>query len=194
MGDLVADLWAFDFDGTLVESAKFKRDAFFDVFPARLAEVVDSVLRQDPDGSRHVVIPRMVAAADDPTLDANALIAAYAATVAEQVLKAPSVPEAQDALEWAAAHGTACLFSMSPHIELGKAIEARGWGIYFSDIKGFPFRKPNSLDGWIARFSPSAVTVIGDGVSDAEAAHHANARFLLAETGWPNTLMTGGFR
>ena len=53
----------FDFDGTLVASAPAKRQAFFDIFPAEAAPIVAAVLADDPDGSRHVVIPRMITGA-----------------------------------------------------------------------------------------------------------------------------------
>ena len=187
----MADLWAFDFDGTLVETATLKREAFFGIFPETCADAVASVLARYPDGSRHDVIPRMVAQAGDDTLDAKTLVAAYGARVAEQVRQAPALPGAQQALEWAAERGTACLFSMTPHDELVAAITARGWDRYFTDIKGFPAQKSITLDTWIARFAPGAVTVIGDGESDEHAAHHADARFLRADPGWPQMLMQG---
>ena len=57
------DAVIFDFDGTLVASAPAKRQAFFDIFPAAAAQAVEAVLVDDPDGSRHVVIPRMIAGA-----------------------------------------------------------------------------------------------------------------------------------
>ena len=58
------DAVIFDFDGTLVDSAGVKYDSFFELFPAteQHRAVVKEVLVADPDGSRHVVIPRMVEA------------------------------------------------------------------------------------------------------------------------------------
>jgi phosphoglycolate phosphatase len=55
------DAVIFDFDGTLVDSARAKYQAFFSLFPPsdEHRAVVASVLERDPDGSRYQVIPRM---------------------------------------------------------------------------------------------------------------------------------------
>jgi phosphoglycolate phosphatase-like HAD superfamily hydrolase len=187
----VADLWAFDFDGTLVETATIKREAFFEVFADRHADVVDAALIRWPDASRHDVIPRMVAAAGDAALDADGLIDSYGATVVDRVRHAPAIDGVEDALEWAAHHGVACVFSMTPHAELDAALRARGWDRWLADIRGHPARKPDTLADWIVRFGAGAVTVIGDGESDAEAARLNDACFLPADAGWPLRLTEG---
>lgn len=187
----MAELWAFDFDGTLVETASLKRAAFFEVFPDRHHAVVDAVLTRWPDGSRHDVIPRMVAGANDPDLDADDRIAAYGRAVADRVRQAPAIDGAEDALDRAARHGVACVFSMTPHDELRAAVTARGWDRWLSDIRGFPAEKPVTLAGWIARFGATATTVIGDGESDADAARRNGVRFLRADPGWPAQLGAG---
>lgn len=188
----MADLHVFDFDGTLVETAGLKRQAFFDIFPDADREAVAGVLARHPDASRHEVIPKMAAAAGDPALEPGDLIAAYGARVTERVRAAPELPGAAAALAWAAGHGTACLFSMTPHDDLEAAVTARGWDRYLSDMRGYPAKKPDSLRDWIARFSATRVTVIGDGESDAAAAAAVGARFLRADPGWPEKLMEGG--
>ena len=58
------EVYVFDFDGTLVQSAAVKRQAFFEVFPVGCATAVAKVLERDPDGSRHEVIPAMIADLD----------------------------------------------------------------------------------------------------------------------------------
>lgn len=184
----MADLWVFDFDGTLVETAAIKRTTFFEVFPDRHAPAVEAALQLWPDASRHEVIPRMVETANDPTLDPDALVAAYGATVVERVRQAPAIQGAEDALIRAAQQGVACVFSMSPHDELVAALHARGWAQWLSDVCGYPAHKPDTLNGWITRFDAKTTTVIGDGPSDAEAAHLNNARFLHAQPGWPELL------
>lgn len=182
------DLWVFDFDGTLVQTAALKRKAFFDVFPERHADTVAAVLTQWPDASRNDVIPRIVAAANNPVLDAAAMVEAYTAQVTDQVLQAPAIAGVEAALEVAAGNGVACVFSMTPHAELVNALQMRGWDRWLSDMRGFPARKSDTLAEWISRFGASRVTVIGDGQSDADAARLNGAHFLRADTGWPMRL------
>jgi len=185
----LAELWVFDFDGTLVETAALKRSTFFDVFPPTHAGVVAAALERSPDASRHDVIPEIVAAAGDPALDAETIIHSYTRQVRERVMAAPATPGAEDALRWAAHEGVACVFSMTPESELVLALQGRGWDVWLSDIRGYPARKPDTLAEWIGRFGADRVTVIGDGISDAEAAMLNGARFLRAEPGWPARVM-----
>lgn len=185
----MVDLWVFDFDGTLVETAAAKRDAFFEIFPDRHAGAVEAALARWPDASRHEIIPQIVAATGDPTLDSATLVAAYGATVVERVRQAPAVTGAAETLAWAAQHGVACVFSVTPHAELVSAVRARGWERWVSDMRGFPTQKRQSLADWIVRFKASKSTVIGDGESDERAARLNDAVFLRAEAGWPMRLM-----
>ncbi len=72
-----ADLFVFDFDGTLVDSAAAKRQAFYDLFPSDCAAAVTAVLQRDPDGSRHALIPEMICLLDVPSGFARPLKAAF---------------------------------------------------------------------------------------------------------------------
>jgi len=84
----VVDLWVFDFDGTPPETAAKKRATFFEVFPNARSGVVEVVLLQWLDASRHEVIPRMATLANDPTLEQAA---ACGTAVAQCVQQAPAV-------------------------------------------------------------------------------------------------------
>lgn len=189
MSTPLAELWVFDFDGTLVETAALKRAAFFDVFPERHAGVVLAALERSPDASRHDIIPEIVAATGDPALDAATIINSYTRQVRERVMAAPATPGAEDALRWAARQGVACIFSMTPEAELVLQLQSRGWDVWLSGIRGYPARKPDTLAEWIIQFGADRVTVIGDGISDAEAAMQNRARFFRADPDWPARVM-----
>lgn len=190
------DLVVFDYDGTLVQSAEAKRRAFFEIFPERCAPAVEAVLTRDPDGSRHVVIPAMVEEAaarglDVTGLTSQALVAAFARQVAVSVASAPEVPGAIEALELASRRAAAYIFSMTPHDELLAQIERRGWSGKVRQAWGFPSRKGEVLAMLMARHAcaPERAIVVGDGVSDAEAARMNGCEFLRAEPGWPQHLI-----
>ncbi len=177
----------FDFDGTLVESAPAKRQAFFDIFPPApdCAVIVDSVLRDDPDGSRHRVIPRML---DEmrarniplPSADAAHYVRRYGELSERAVAAAPELPGASTILSGLSALMPLHLFSNTPDDALRRHVAARGWGACFASIEGYPSAKSGRVAGIIAAggLSPARVAVVGDGVSDAEAAAANGCVFL----------------
>ncbi len=186
-----ADLFVFDFDGTLIDSAAAKRQAFYDLFPSDCAAAVTAVLQRDPDGSRHALIPEMICESGRAGLDASALVTAFGEGVRRRVTAASAVEGAEAALAWAARRGTACVFSMTPHEELQDAIVRRRWMRYLAGAWGYPNQKPKVLSDLMERYgaAPDRAIVIGDGVSDEEAARRNGCRWLKAEAGWPDRLM-----
>ncbi len=190
------DLVVFDFDGTLVQSADGKRRAFFEIFPAHCAPAVEAVLARDPDGSRHAVIPAMIAEAQAQGMDVNgldqyALVEAFASQVANCVASAPEVPHALDALRLAGQNAAVYIFSMTPHDELVSQIERRGWSAMVREAWGFPNRKAEVLSMLMARHEckRERALVVGDGISDEAAARENGCRFLHAGPGWPRKLI-----
>ena len=183
-------LFIFDFDGTLVDTAAIKRASFFAIFPDRHAGVVEQVLSEDPDGSRHRVIPEMAARCDDASLDPSALIVAYGQEVARQVPVAEAIEGAALALKWAAAQGKAYVFSVTPHEELVDALSHRGWINGLEGVFGFPNSKPETVRDLMKKHGvdADATFVIGDGTSDAEAARLNNCHWIEAVPGWPEKL------
>jgi phosphoglycolate phosphatase len=189
------DLIVFDFDGTLVQSAMVKRRAFFEIFPDHCAPAVEAVLTRDPDGSRFSVIPQMLAECsargfDAGTANETRLLEAFAERVAHGVANAPEVPGAISALRKAGEAGAVYIFSMTPHDELLRQIETRGWAGLVREAWGFPNLKPQTLAMLLARHDcvPQRAIVIGDGESDERAARENGTRFLRADVGWPQIL------
>lgn len=167
----------FDFDGTLVDTASIKRQAFFDVLPAECHDAVEAVLTTDPDGSRHSVIPAMLDEAvrrgvNVSELDAGTVVAAYSDAVRNAVRNAPDVDGVRGALDWAANLGSVYIFSMTPETELAGAVATRSWCGCILETFGYPASKEDVLACLIERHSaePEEVLVVGDGHSDREAA------------------------
>ena len=186
----------FDFDGTLVLSARAKYQAFFEVFaktPAHHA-IIEAVLAADPDGSRHVVIPAMAAemsarglapAPRDP-------VAAYGDAVLAAVMACPEAPGATALLRNLATMMPVFIMSNTPHDALTRLVGARGWDKLVTGCFGYPAQKADIITGQACRLgiSDKQVAVVGDGISDQIAATKCNAFFFpvsdamtLAETG-----------
>lgn len=170
-------VFVFDFDGTLVDTAPVKRNAFFEVLPKRCHAAVESVLGANPDGSRHAVIPSMLDEArrcgvDVSGLEAGAVITAYSDAVTQAVRQAPDVPGVHKVLDWAAGVAPVYIFSMTPADELSSAVSRRHWSGYVSQTFGYPAGKEDVLASLIKRHGaqPEDVLVVGDGQSDRDAA------------------------
>jgi phosphoglycolate phosphatase-like HAD superfamily hydrolase len=177
------DVYVFDFDGTLVDSAAAKRRAFYEVFPADCAPAVTAVLVRDPDGSRHLVIPAMIAeagrlGAESSGLDAAALVAAYGRAVERAVAAAPAMPCAEKVLEKASA-AAAYVASMTPHDDLQQLLAQRGWLKYLKGAYGYPHAKPQVVARLLRHHQVDAgrLMVVGDGRSDREAAERNGCAF-----------------
>jgi len=175
------DVVFFDFDGTLVDSVSAKRQAFFDLFPDTEdhANVVQTVLESDPDGSRYIVIPRMIEEMRRTDLivpeDGNSdrLARQYADNVMDAVCLAPEMPGAKHLLETLHSRNAALyLCSNTPHEAIVTLVKAKHWGGYFQDIVGYPTTKDDFVRRTIERSGVPVerVAYIGDGISDRKAA------------------------
>lgn len=178
----------FDFDGTLIQSADAKHEAFYRLFPDEppYRDIVSAVLRDDPDGSRHVVIPRMIAAmanrrlALPPTATPIDRIGAYAQAVFAAQASVPELPGASDLLR--ALHGRAALYvsSNTPEADLTALLEKRQWQAMLDGWFGHPRNKTDTLAALIQRHGnePAAIAVVGDGESDEQSAAAHGCRFF----------------
>jgi phosphoglycolate phosphatase-like HAD superfamily hydrolase len=192
--DTPFDVIVFDFDGTLVQSAAAKRQAFFDVFPRACAPAVEAVLLADPDGSRYRVIPRMLEEIDHrglprPGLDATELVDAYTARAAACVNAAPEMPGASVVLNKLARVTTVYVSSSTPHEQLLRFVSNRGWAAGIAGVFGFPHDKTVTVAALLRKHGiPGCrLLVVGDGSSDATAAADNGCVFHRIET--PEDLM-----
>jgi len=180
------DAAVFDFDGTLVDSVRVKRDSFFAIFPDTAAHrgVVETTLVEDSDGSRHSVIPEMVARMRTMGLDpggaADELIRRYGEVSEAAVAVSQELPGASALLAALAARMQLYLCSNTPEAAVRSHVAARGWTNHFRSVDGHPSTKAGTVAKILIenRFTPSRVAVVGDGISDEEAASANGCRFL----------------
>ena len=168
------DAVIFDFDGTLVASAPAKRQAFFDIFLAAAAPAVAAVLAEDPDGSRHRVIPRMIegARALGIVLPDDDYVTRYGEVSEQAVTAAPELPGATALLRRLAPLIELHVCSNTPQDTVRRHVAARGWNAYLKSVEGYPTVKRDKIAAVIAArgLDPSRVAMVGDGISDEEAA------------------------
>ena len=138
------DAAVFDFDGTLVDSATVKRDAFFAIFPdtEQHRAIVARVLTDDPDGSRHRVIPRMIELMRAGPLaigpSPNALIERYGEVSEAAVRRAAELPGASVILAALAPSMQLHVCSNTPRETVRAHVAARGWSGHFCTVEGHP--------------------------------------------------------
>ena len=181
------DAIIFDFDGTLVDSAGVKHNSFFELFPPTEEHraIVKDVLARDPDGSRHAVIPRMIEGMRKRGLDVpgDGHVQSYGKIVEAGVSAAPECPGATDLL--AGLHGRAKLYiaSNTPQEAVRHQAQLRGWSRHFVGIFGYPSRKADVVSEVLRTESiaPDRLAVIGDGISDEEAARANGCVFIRIE-------------
>lgn len=173
------DAVVFDFDGTLVDSARVKREAFFSLFPdtQECRQVVAEVLQADPDGSRYELIPRMLAALEAQGVrlpaghSAPERIDAYGRAALAGAFAAAELPGATALLLALQGRCSVYLSSGTPEPAVEALLAARGWRALFEGVFGHPRDKTRTLAQIVERHGEAArVAVVGDAESDLRAA------------------------
>jgi phosphoglycolate phosphatase-like HAD superfamily hydrolase len=177
----------FDFDGTLVDSNRFKHEAFFEVFPAdeQHAQTVRDVLADMKEQSRFVILAEVLQRLGQdqgPGLDdrVRELAGRYNDIVLDGAKNCPEMPGAEAMLKSLSRHYRLYLSSMTPHEELKEIVHFRNWNGYFEDTYGYPHQKAATIAHIMGHedIGPRQVVVVGDGNSDRQSAE-ANACFFV---------------
>jgi phosphoglycolate phosphatase-like HAD superfamily hydrolase len=181
----------FDFDGVIVESADIKTQAFLDLF-AEYPQHRARILRHHLDNlgiSRfrkfdwiYSELLRRPLSADEK----ERLGSAFSGLVLNKVLTCELVPGALASLEaLRAANRTLFVASGTPQEELEIIIERRGLGSFFAEIWGTPTTKVEIISSILSRFQldKMEVVLVGDGLSDFNAASEAGIPFIARDNG-----------
>ena len=180
---------AFDFDGVILESGSIKQQAFLDLFADR-PDLQPGVLahhRQNLGVSRYDKLAWIHRELLGRELGPEELAEEgrrYSALVLEQVLACPLVPGCQELFGWLPARLPCFVVSATPQQELELIVERRGMGGWFRELRGSPGVKADILaelmGGW--RLRASEMLMVGDGLSDYQAAAAAGVPFVLRRT------------
>jgi phosphoglycolate phosphatase-like HAD superfamily hydrolase len=175
----------FDCDGVILESVSVKTRAF-----ARLAEpfgagAVDSLVRYHAAHggvSRYKKFEwlyREVLGREISREELADLGRRFAETAFEEVCRCPLVPGVEDVLRRRQGRTPMYVCSGAPHEELHAVLRRRGLHGYFAGIYGSPPAKTELLREIVrlAGVEPASVVMVGDSVTDRDAAEAAGTQF-----------------
>lgn len=174
----------FDFDGTLLESADIKTDAFAELFrnhPQHQRRIIEYHVAH-AGISRYVkfraiyqnILNQPLAVHEEQRLGV-----AFQQLIIDKMIACPLVPGVRAFLEGASRQFKCFIASGAPEEELHPLIEQRGLRRYFEGIHGSPHTKGEILRMILRQHSlaPSQVLSIGDALSDFEAAQAEGVPF-----------------
>jgi len=171
----------FDFDGVIVESAEIKTEAFRRLFAHRPEYLDDIVaLHERYVGldrfSKFAMIYRDVLHQPLAVDEMERLGRRFKSIVEESVTQCEMVKGAQDTLDRFAGRIPLAIVSGTPQGELDAITERRKLRRYFTAMLGSPPGKPDLISRLLGKYHwrPQHVVMVGDGLTDLEAAQ-ANA-------------------
>ncbi len=178
----------FDFDGTLVDSNKIKKDAFFELFEEEKGKksIIEKVLDEYGEESRYLIIKKILETDGDSSKNKTAdekfirdCAEKYNAMVIEKVKTCNEKPYASELLNLLHKKYNLYLSSTTPENPLKEMVWFRNWNKYFKDIFGYPQKKVDSIKKImkIEKVNSENILVVGDGISDKECAYRWNCFF-----------------
>lgn len=174
----------FDFDGTLVDSNRLKRQAFYQLFPntAPHQQAVEYILDRLPEAPRREILSQILVHIGDGHSEekVESLAQAYSQKVRQLVESCPERTGASALLERLSEKHALYLSSGTAQHDLDWLVTKRGWTTLFQHIYGHPHRKPEVLRQILTdqQADSSQVIVVGDGQSDEEAAIQLGCPFI----------------
>lgn len=179
----------FDFDGVVIESVDVKTAAFAKMFEHEGPEVVAAVVRYHlANGGisrfekfQHYY--KNILRRPLPVEKEKELGQRFSSLVLDEVIKAPYVKGTVEALEQYYRFTPLYIASGTPHDELMDIVIKRKLDKYFKGIFGSPLQKAAILGNVVGMLnvSPEKVVMIGDAMSDYNAAMTAGTCFIGRE-------------
>jgi phosphoglycolate phosphatase-like HAD superfamily hydrolase len=179
----------FDFDGVILESANIKTEAFLELYaghPDKLAAIRDYHIA-NAGISRYVKfehIQRNILGLPYTEEVRKQVGAAFERLTRERIFRCAQVPGAETLLQGLRGRVQRIVGSGTPQAELELIVATRKMGDWFEELWGTPRVKADILRDVMTRhgLSPQEVLMVGDGLSDYQAAVEAGTRFLARET------------
>jgi phosphoglycolate phosphatase-like HAD superfamily hydrolase len=187
-----------DFDGVVLDSVDLKTGAFAAVFAGEPADARARIMEYH--GAHNGISRyekfrwayREVLRRPLPPEEEAALGARYNRLVEDAVVAAAEIPGALDFVR--ACPLPVFVASGTPEEELRRVVARRGWEALFAGVRGAPARKAPILRGIADSLGagPGALVMVGDAMTDHDAARDAGARFLgVVAPGLPDPFPRG---
>ncbi|MBI5448118.1 MAG: HAD family hydrolase [Gammaproteobacteria bacterium] len=193
------DAIVFDFDGTLIDSAPIKTEAFGKLYESYGEKIVHEVIAWH---KQHEGISRFVKfrywhenLLNKPYTEevGLALSRNFSRLVMDEIVKAPYVAGAGYFLEKYYQKLPLFIASGTPIIELNEIIDRRNMQPYFKGVYGSPTSKENILKKILIdnKWSPKRILMVGDAISDWEGAVAVGADFFGIQVNESGSLPKG---
>lgn len=175
----------FDVDGVLIDSMDIKADAFAGAFADR-PDLRDAIvaLHHDNGGvnrsAKIALIYRSLLGVEPTPEDIAERVAAFGESVVTQIVAAPAIAGADDAvIRWSSVAELHAV-SATPHDELTRIFDSRGMTARFTSVQGWPPPKPDLVDTTIVRrgLERTRCVLVGDSREDQSAARAAGIAFI----------------
>lgn len=176
----------FDFDGVLAESVSVKGDAFCELYKSEEQDIQSAVLKYHQENGgvsrydkiRYYEIELCKRSANDAQV--HEIAQKFSEIVEQRVIKSAWVRGAKNFLEQYYKKIPLYIASATPEEELKRIVTSRDMGHYFKGIFGTPTKKHEHINAIIKQENVSASTVvmIGDAITDHEAAQKNQTNFI----------------
>jgi phosphoglycolate phosphatase-like HAD superfamily hydrolase len=119
----------------------------------------------------------------DDYLSDEERIVAYSQKTVEAVAACPALPYAEDLLRRARELGSVYISSNTPEVLIKELVSRRGWLPLVNGVYGYPRSKRDTLHQIVAECGGQGdrVLVVGDGISDEEAARDNGCVFVKVD-------------
>ncbi len=183
------DAIIFDFDGTLVDSAEIKKNAFSLLYKKYGKEVEERVVKYHehnegvPRNQKFKFFQTKILKQNFDEQIEGELSSNFSSLVLDLIVKAPYLDGVEKFLNKYYEVINFFVASATPQKELEKIINKRGMRNYFKDIYGSPKTKGKIIKGIIKNnnLDKKRVLMVGDSISDYNGALEANVKFLGVE-------------
>lgn len=175
----------FDFDGTLIDSAKIKTDAFEKIYQKYGTKIVEKVIdwhKKNEGVSRYIKFKYwhenfLKIPCDDE--DLHKLCDQFSSIISDKIHRAPYIEGAYQFLSNNFKKLDFYIVSGTPESELKNILMKRKINHFFVDIFGSPENKFQILQKIISNstFIHNQILVVGDALSDLDAANAAGVDF-----------------
>ncbi|MDB0016093.1 HAD family hydrolase [Alphaproteobacteria bacterium] len=190
------EIFVFDFDGTIVDTAGLKRDTFLEV--SNLASGGQKVMEKtlsEVAGDRHKIFKHWAKSLNKGNQYAAKYCSIYTNLVDNRVTLAPEITGSIQLVKSLKQNGKWVFISSATPIQsLDSILRKRGWFDLFHESFGSPNSKIETLQNeFIPRVAdPKKICVIGDGIDDYESAESCGCEFIPVEI--TDTLLNLGMR